>query len=128
MKINRDTIARIVVLVVVLINQVLTAFGLAPVQLTTDQTYQAASAVLTVAATVYVAWCNNSVTKPATDADKVLALMREGSVTIEQILSLANGTASGTDVNAGDTTTADAANTAETVQDAPTVANVISGE
>lgn len=72
MKISTDTIIRTVVLVVALINQVLTATGKNPLPFSDDVIYEAVTLAVTIGASVWAWWKNNSFTKAAIEADQYL--------------------------------------------------------
>lgn len=85
---NKDTLARTIALVVVGINQLLVAFGFNPLPFDQATTYTIASTIITLLVALAAWWDNNSLTKPAIEADRVFTLLKDGSVTIEQILEL----------------------------------------
>lgn len=72
MTIKADTIARTIVLFIALANQVLAITGHEAFPVTEDQVYQTVSLVATIGAAVWAWWKNNSFTKAAIEADKVL--------------------------------------------------------
>lgn len=72
MKISTDTIIRTIVLVVALINQVLTATGKNPLPFSDDVIYEAVTLAVTIGASVWAWWKNNSFTKAAIEADQYL--------------------------------------------------------
>lgn len=74
---KKSTIARTVVLVLALINQVLVMFGINPLPFSDEGIYEAVTALLTVGASVWAWWKNNSFTKAAQEADKYLEQLRE---------------------------------------------------
>lgn len=78
--IKTDTIARTIVLFIALANQVLAISGKEIFPVTEDQIYQIVSLVATIGASVWAWWKNNSFTKPAIEADKVLAQLKNGEV------------------------------------------------
>ena len=67
-----ETIIRTVLLVVAVVNQALTATGKNPLPFAEDQIYTFASTMITVGATVWAWWKNNSFTKTAQQADVYL--------------------------------------------------------
>ena len=71
--INKGTIARTIAVIAVLINQFLIMFGKEQLPFTEDEIYQGVSMVLTVGATLWAWWKNNSFTKEAIEADKYKA-------------------------------------------------------
>lgn len=78
--IKTDTIARTIVLFIALANQVLAIAGKEVFPVTEDQVYQVVTLVVTIGASVWAWWKNNSFTKPAIEADKVLAQLKNGEV------------------------------------------------
>ena len=79
MKISKDTIIRTVVLILALANQVLIMLGKNQLPWTEDELYQGVSAVVTVIASVWGFWKNNSFTNEAQQADKYLEELRNGN-------------------------------------------------
>ena len=77
-KISKETIVRTVVLVLVLVNQILTATGKNPLPFSEDAMYEGISAVFTAAASLWAWWKNNSFTDKAIQADKYLEELRVG--------------------------------------------------
>lgn len=71
-KIEKGTVARTAVLAVALINQMLSVSGTNPLPFTEDEIGQAVSTALTVAASLWAWWKNNSFTQAAILADKWL--------------------------------------------------------
>lgn len=71
-KVDAGTIARTIVLVVALVNQVLTMYGKNPLPFSDDEIYMAITTVFTVAATAIAWWKNNSFTQAAITADETL--------------------------------------------------------
>lgn len=71
-KIEKMTIVRTAVLVFALVNQVLTISGYNPLPFTDEDFGQAVSMVLTVGASLWAWWKNNSFTQAAIAADDFL--------------------------------------------------------
>lgn len=71
-KIEKMTIVRTAVLVFALVNQVLTISGYSPLPFTDEDFGQAVSMVLTVGASLWTWWKNNSFTQAAIAADEIL--------------------------------------------------------
>lgn len=71
-KIKTDTIVRTIVLVIALANQALAIAGKEAFPVTEEEIYQIVTLVVTVGASVWAWWKNNSFTKNAIEADKVL--------------------------------------------------------
>lgn len=67
-----DTIARTIVLFIALANQVLAIAGKEIFPVTEDQVYQVVTLLVTIGASVWAWWKNNSFTNAAIEADKVL--------------------------------------------------------
>lgn len=72
LRVKADTIARTVVLFLALANQIMVAFGWSPVELEEDSVYTLVSTVVTIITAIWSWWMNNSFTKAALKADKVL--------------------------------------------------------
>ena len=70
--VKTDTIIRTIVLIIALVNQGLAIFGREAFPITEDQVYQVVTVVATIASAVWAWWKNNSFTKNAIEADKVL--------------------------------------------------------
>ena len=73
----KQAIIRLVVLIILLINQTLVTLGWSPLPFSEEQIYEAISSVATVAMAVWAWWKNNSVTKEAQEADVILRKMKE---------------------------------------------------
>ncbi len=71
-KIEKGTIVRTTVLAFALINQVLTISGYSPLPFTDEDFGQAVSMILTIGASVWAWWKNNSFTQAAIAADEQL--------------------------------------------------------
>ena len=71
-----DTIARTIVLVLALLNQLLAIFGKEQLPIAEEKVYQLVSILLTIGAAVWSWWKNNSVTKNAVKADEYLAELK----------------------------------------------------
>lgn len=71
--IKPDTIARTITLFIALANEVLAVFGKEAFPITEDTVYQVVSLVALIGASVWAWWKNNSFTKNAIEADRVLA-------------------------------------------------------
>jgi SPP1 family holin len=72
MTIKADTIARTIVLFLALANQVMVAIGWSPIELEEESVYVLVSTVATIVTAIWAWWKNNSFTKAAIKADKVL--------------------------------------------------------
>lgn len=88
MKPTKETIIRVVIAAIALINTVAAMCGAPQELLKIDGTtigiiYEGVSAVITVVTTIWVAWQNNSFTAPAITADNVLKLLNAGVELLE---------------------------------------------
>ena len=70
--VKKDTIIRTVVLVLALVNQILTSTGHSLIPISDEEITELISLVFTIGASVWAWWKNNSFTKNAIEADKVL--------------------------------------------------------
>lgn len=82
-KVSKETIARTVVLLIALVNQVLTIFGINPIPYSDTQVYEAVSMVLTVVTSLIAWWKNNSFTQAAMEGDKVMKAIKEEDKNVE---------------------------------------------
>lgn len=90
MKPTKETIVRVVVTGVAVVNAVATMLGAPQDLLNIDETtagviYEGVSAVVTVVTTVWATWKNNSFTQPAITADNVKDLLKDGYELTEAI-------------------------------------------
>ncbi|WP_029265669.1 phage holin [Virgibacillus alimentarius] len=72
MQFNKNMIVRIVVLVIVLINQFLIGFGFDPLPFTDEQIYEAVSTVATVVMALIATYFDTDITKQARQNKKYL--------------------------------------------------------
>lgn len=72
MKATGETIARTAVLVLALINQVLTMTGHNPLPFSDEEVYEGVTLLLTIGASLWAWWKNNSFTQPALEADEYM--------------------------------------------------------
>jgi SPP1 family holin len=72
MKPTKSTIIRTIVLVVMLINQLLAAFGKSPLPFSDEQVDTFVSTLLTAVSAIWAWWRNNSFTKAAIKADEYM--------------------------------------------------------
>lgn len=70
--VKTETIVRTVILIVALINQALTVAGKSLLPITDDQITEVITLVITIGASLWAWWKNNSFTQNAIEADKVL--------------------------------------------------------
>ena len=75
-KISAETIVRTIVLIVALINQTLTSMGKNPLPYSDSVVYEAATIVVTVCASLWAWWKNNSFTREAIKADGYMRALK----------------------------------------------------
>lgn len=68
-KVSTSTIARTIILILALINQVLTSTGHSVIPVSNDQVQEIVSLVFTITSALVAWWKNNSFTAPAKQAD-----------------------------------------------------------
>lgn len=78
MKITAETIARTIVLVIALLNQIFAIFGRDQIPIAEDNIYQLVSILFTIGAAIWSWWKNNSVTQNAIKADEYLKELKNG--------------------------------------------------
>lgn len=77
MKITAETIARTIVLVIALLNQIFAIFGRDQIPIAEDNIYQLVSILFTIGAAIWSWWKNNSVTQNAIKADEYLKELKD---------------------------------------------------
>lgn len=77
-KVSTDTIIRTIVLVIALVNQILTSLGKNPLPFSEDTLYELLTLFVTIVASAWAWWKNNSFTSAAIEADKVLKELKSG--------------------------------------------------
>lgn len=80
-----NVIARFIALGIVLINSILTMFNINPIPFSQEEAYGIVSTILTCGVAIYTAWKNNSVTKEAKMADKIMLALKNGEYTLESL-------------------------------------------
>lgn len=78
MKVKTETIVRTIVLVLALANQVLAIAGKEAFPVTEDQVYQVVTLTVTIAASVWSWWKNNSFTEAAIRGDLLKDKIKRG--------------------------------------------------
>ena len=68
-KVSTSTIARTIILILALINQILTSTGHSVIPVSNDQVQEIVSLVFTIISALVAWWKNNSFTAPAKQAD-----------------------------------------------------------
>lgn len=84
MKPTKETIARTIVLVIALVNQVLAFAGKGHIEIAENDVYQLVSIIATICATIVAWWKNNSFTIPAIMADEYMHNLKSGIETGEE--------------------------------------------
>lgn len=72
MSIKKETIIRTIILLLALVNQILTSTGHSVIPIEDAQITELISLIFTIVASVWAWWKNNSFTKNAIEADKLL--------------------------------------------------------
>lgn len=75
-RIKTDTIIRTAVLLLALVNNALTLMGRSVLPVSDEQVSQLLTLAITVGASLWAWWKNNSFTKEAIEADEMLAQLR----------------------------------------------------
>lgn len=75
-KVKTETIIRLIVLIIALVNQALTVFGYSPLPFDDESITEGVSALITVIAALWAWWKNNSFTQAAIKADAVLEKLK----------------------------------------------------
>lgn len=76
-KISSGTIARTIILVLALFNQVLAMFGKSPLDIAGEDISNVVSLIFTIAASAAAWWKNNSFTTAAIEGDKMMKRIKE---------------------------------------------------
>ena len=79
MNIKKETIIRTVILFVALINEVLTVIGVSLLPISDEQITEFLTLALTIVASLWAWWKNNSFSKKAIKADEFLASLKKES-------------------------------------------------
>ncbi|MBQ8752716.1 MAG: phage holin [Clostridia bacterium] len=77
MNISVGTLVRTLLLLLALVNQVLTAFGVSPLPIADETVTEVVSLLFTTVTAVMAWWKNNSFTAPAIEADALLEELRQ---------------------------------------------------
>lgn len=89
---DKNTIIRLIVLVIALINQTLTALGKNPIPYSEDTVYELVSILVTIGISCWTAWKNNNVSEASRLSQKVLNGIKDGTITAEKVEKLIKGT------------------------------------
>ena len=82
MNASKETIIRTIVLFVTLVNQVLTVCGKNPLPFSETELYEILSLMATAGVSLWTWWKNNSFTAAAVEADRYLADLKSGEVSV----------------------------------------------
>lgn len=77
MKVKIDTIIRTIVLIIALVNQVLAIMGKQAFPVTEDEVYQVVTLIVTIGASVWTWWKNNSFTSEAIAGDNLMNRLKK---------------------------------------------------
>ncbi len=77
LKVKTDTIIRTALLIIALVNQALTVAGKSPLPIENEQLSEIITLGVTIGASVWAWWKNNSFTKKARKADEYLAELKK---------------------------------------------------
>lgn len=80
MNVKKDTIIRTVILAVALVNQILTSTGHAVIPVSDEEITQVITLAITIGASLWSWWKNNSFTKNAIEADKILDKLKADKI------------------------------------------------
>ena len=75
-RVSTDTIIRTIVLAVALVNQILTSCGKNPIPFSDEEIYEVVSMFITVGASIWAWWKNNSFTPDAIEADNLMKISK----------------------------------------------------
>lgn len=70
--VKAETIVRLIVLIIALVNQLLVAIGKSPLPFENETVTEFVSVLITVLAAAWAWWKNNSFTKAAIEADEIM--------------------------------------------------------
>lgn len=83
MNIKTDTIIRTIVLLLALINQILVTTGHSVIPISDEQITEIITLIVTIGASLWAWWKNNSFTKSAIEADKYLDELRNKDISVQ---------------------------------------------
>lgn len=78
MKISKGTIVRTVLLIIVILNMLLTKFGIDVINVSENEILVAVEYIIEIAVIIVAWWKNNSFSEKAIKADEFLQTLREG--------------------------------------------------
>lgn len=77
MQVKKETIIRLIVLIIVLFNQILVSCGHSPLPFDDATINEMVSTIITIVVAFWAWWKNNSFTKEAIEADKIMLEMKK---------------------------------------------------
>lgn len=83
-----ETIAGTIAGIISFGNMILANYGWIPLEITSDQIYQAASTVAVILSAIFIWWKNNNVTKNAKKSQQVLNGLNDGQITTSEVNQL----------------------------------------
>lgn len=83
-----NTVVRLIVLIISLVNLVLSIFGTYQIPGLTESEQESLAVIITAIASAVSYWYNNSWSENATAADKVLGLLKDGNISVEDIIDV----------------------------------------
>lgn len=76
-KVSTDTIIRTIILVIALVNQILTSMGKNPLPFSDETIYELITLLVTIGASAWAWWKNNSFTAAAITADEYMHELKD---------------------------------------------------
>ena len=83
-----NTIVRLVVLIISLVNLVLSVFGTYQIPGLSESQQESLAVIITAIASAVSYWYNNSWSENATAADKVLGLLNDSNISVDDIIDV----------------------------------------
>lgn len=83
-----NTVVRLIVLIISLVNLVLSIFGTYQIPGLTESEQESLAVIITAIASAVSYWYNNSWSENATAADKVLGLLKDSNISVEDIIDV----------------------------------------
>ena len=84
MKVKAETIARLIILIISVVNAVLAWLGKGRIDIADNTIYQLVSIIALIASSLWAYWKNNSYTDAALKADEYMKSLKEDGNTDEQ--------------------------------------------
>ena len=84
MKVKADTIARLIILIISVVNAILAWLGKGRIDIADNTIYQLVSIIALIASSIWAYWKNNSYTDAALKADEYMKSLKENGKADEQ--------------------------------------------